>query len=87
MESSIDREAKLDTLLDMIGKIMYILYKKLERHETDIDVDYIEQPTFFPNQEQNQPLQDLDNEQDMYNDQDFIENDEQNYMENNEEVC
>lgn len=43
----------------------------------------------FPGQTQAQSLQDLDNEQDMYDDhdQDFIENDEQGYKESDEEGC
>ena len=45
-----DREAKLNTLLDPIGKIVYILDKRLGKHEDDIDVDYPEQPVFFPDQ-------------------------------------
>ena len=40
MDPSIDREAKLNKLLDLIEKIVYILDKTLEKHEDDIDVDY-----------------------------------------------
>ena len=79
MESSIDREDKLDTLLDLIGKMMYILDKKLERHEADTDVDYPEQPMSSLDQKQTQPLKDINNKQNMY--------DEQDYRENNEECC
>ena len=45
-----DREAKINTLLDLIGKIVYILDKILERHEDDMDVYYPEQPMLFPDQ-------------------------------------
>ena len=48
MESGLDREAKLNTLLDLIGKIVYIIDKILDRHEVDTDVDYPEQPMPFP---------------------------------------
>ena len=47
MDPSIDREEKLDTLLDIMEKMMYILDKRLDRHEVDIDVDYPEQPINF----------------------------------------
>ena len=80
-----DREAKLNTLLDLIRKIVYILDKILDRHEVDTDVDYPEQPMFFPDQIQTQPLQDLDNEKHIDDDQDFIEEGEQDYRENNKE--
>ena len=72
MDPSIDREAKLNTLLDLFGKVVYIIDKKLERHDVDTDVDYPKQPMPFPDQTQTQQLQDLDNEQEMYDDQDFI---------------
>ena len=80
-----DREAKLNTLLNLIGKIVYILDKILERHEDDIDVDYLEQPMFFPDQMKIKPLQDLDNEKYIDDDQDFIEEGEQDYREKNKE--
>ena len=67
-----DREAKLNTLLDLIGKIVHILDKILGKHEDDIDVDYPEQPMFFPYQTQTQPLEYLDNEKYIDDDQDFI---------------
>ena len=41
-----DREAKLNKLLDLIGKIVYILDKILDRHEVDTDIDSLEQPMF-----------------------------------------
>ena len=87
MDPSIDREAKLNTLLDLIGKIVYILDKGLDRHEDDIDVDYPEKPMLFPDQTRTQLLQDLDNEKYIDDDQDFIEDDEKGYRENNEEGC
>ena len=80
-----DREAKINTLLDLIGKMVYILDKRLDRHEVDIDFDYPEQPMFFPDQTQTQPLQDLDNEQYIDDDQDFIKEGEKYYRENNKE--
>ena len=81
MDPSIDREAKINTLLDLFGKIVYILDKKLERHEVDTNVDYPEHPMPFPDQTQTQQIQDLDNEQEMYDDQDFIEDDEEGCQE------
>ena len=42
MESSIDREAKLDTLLDIIEKMVYILDRRLDRYEADTNDDYPE---------------------------------------------
>ena len=41
-------ELKLEMLTDTINKIVYILDKKLERHEANTDVDYLEQPMSFP---------------------------------------
>ena len=41
MDPSIDIEAKLNTFLDLFGKIVYILDKKLERHEVDTYVGEI----------------------------------------------
>ena len=79
MDPGIDKEAKLNTLLDLIGKIVYILDKKLERHEANTDVDYPEQPMLYPDQKQTQTLQDIKNKQNIY--------DEQDYRENNEEGC
>ena len=75
----IDRDAKLDTLLDIMEKMMYILDKILDRHEVDIDVDYLEQLMPFPDQTQTQPLQDIYNKKNMYNEQD--------HRGNNEEGC
>ena len=85
MDLSMDREAKLNTLLNLIGKIVYILDKKLERHEDDIDVDYPEKPMLFPDQTQTQPLQKLDNNKYIDDDQEFIKEGEQDYRENNKE--
>ena len=79
MDPSIDREAKLDTLFDIMEKMMYILDKRLDRHEADTYIDYPEQPMISPNQTQNQPLQDIYIKQNMY--------DEQGDRENNEEGC
>ena len=79
MDPSIDREAKLNKLLDLIGKIVYILDKRLDMHEVDTDVDYPEQPMPFPDQTQTQPIQDINNKHNMY--------DEQDYRENNEKYC
>ena len=74
-----DREAKLDTLLDIMEKMMYILDERLDRHEVDMDIDYPEQPMLSPNQTKTQPLQDIYNKKNMY--------DEKGYRENNEERC
>ena len=79
MESGVDRESKLNALLERMTKIMYILSKILDRHEADTDIDYLEQPMLSPNQTQTQPLQDIYNKKNMY--------DEQDYSENNEEYC
>ena len=79
MESSMDREAKLDKLLDIVAKMMYILDKKRERHEANTNIDYLEQPIPSPCQKKTQPLQDKNNKRNMY--------DELDYRENNEECC
>ena len=76
MNPSIDREAKINTLLNLIGKIVYILDKILDRHEVDTDVDYPEQLMPFLDQTQTQPLQDINNKQNMYDEQDYKENNE-----------
>ena len=70
----------MEKMLHMFGKIM-------DRYVANLNIDDLKQPMLFPGQDQTQPLQDLDNEQDMYDDQDFIEDDEQGYKENNEEGC
>ena len=82
MDSDIDPRAKW---LAMMEKMLYMFGKIMDRYEANLNIDDLEQPMLFSNQEQTQPLQDLDNEQDMYDDQDFIEDDEQGYKENNEE--
>ena len=60
---------------------MYMLEKGMDRYEANLNIDDLEQPMLFPDQEQTQLLQDLDNEQDMYDDQDFIEDDEEGCQE------
>ena len=73
MESIIDTEAKLDTLLDIIGKMLYILDKRLERREVEINAAYLKQPIPLPWKKQNQPLQNKSNKQDIYDEQHFEE--------------
>ena len=65
MESSMERETKLEKLLDIIEKMMYILDRRLDSYEVNTNDDYLEQPMLIYKQEQ---TQDLDNEQDMYYD-------------------
>ena len=74
MDSDIDPREKL---LAKMEKMVYMFGKIMDRYEANLNIGDLEQPMLFPDQEQNQPLQDLDNEQDMYDDQDFIEDDEE----------
>ena len=48
----------------MFGEII------VKRYEASLNVDYLEQPMIFPEKEK---TQDLDNEQDMYDAQEYIE--------------
>ena len=71
----------------MMEKMMYILGKRIERCEANINIGDLEQPMLFPDQTQAQSPQELDSDQDMYDDKHFIEDDEQAYKESNEEGC
>ena len=66
-----DKEAKLDTSLDIIEKKMYILDRRLDRYEADTNYDYPEQPISSPSQKKNQPLQDKNNKQNGYDERDY----------------
>ena len=70
------RENNEEKLLIMMEKMMYILGKRIERCEANLNIVDLEQPMSFPDQTQAQSPQDLDNEQDMYDDQDFMEDNE-----------
>ena len=54
-------------------KMVYMLGKRLERYEANLNIDDLEQPMLLSNQEQTQTLQDM-----------FVE---QDYKEINEEGC
>ena len=70
MDFSIDPKVKR---LAMMEKMVYMFEKIMDRYEANLNIGDLEQPMLFPDQEQTQPLQDLDDEQD--------------FKENNEEYC
>ena len=71
MDLDIDPEVKS---LVMMEKKMYMLGKRIERYEVNLNIGDIEHPMLFSDQEQTQPLQDMYDEQDMCDEQDYREN-------------
>ena len=72
-----DREAKLDYLSDRFARVVNIfgeIMVKVYEANLNTNVDYPEWTMPFPKQ---QKTQDLDNEQDMYDAQEYIEDEEE----------
>ena len=54
---------------------MYMLDKRIEWNEANLNIDDLEKPMLFPDQTQSQPLQDINNKQKMYDEKDYNEED------------
>ena len=67
--------------LAMMEKMLYMFGKIMDRYEANLNIYDLEQAMLFSDQEQTLPLKYLDNEQDMYDDQYFIEDDEEGCQE------
>lgn len=75
MDPRIDRETKLNALLDRMTRVLNIFGEVIvKRYEASLNFDYLELPMLLREQEQ---TQDLDNEQDMYDAQESIEDEEE----------
>ena len=70
-----DREEKLNALWDKMTRVVNMFGEIIvKRYEASLNVDYLEQPMLFPDQDQ---TQDLDNEKYMYDAQESIEDEEE----------
>ena len=74
-----NREAKLEMLIDTFNKLMHLFDRKGEKQKVQARASYSKQPTLFPWEEQIQSLQDKNNKKNMH--------DEKNCKEGSEEAC
>ena len=77
MDPSMNREAKLDMLIDTFSKLMHLLDRKGEKHKVQVGAIYSKKPTLFPLEEQTQSLQDKKNKQNMHDEKDCKEESEE----------
>ena len=76
MDPSMNREAKVERLVDTFSRLMHLLDRKGEKYKVKVGATYSKQPILFPWEEQTQSLQDKNTKQNMYDEQDCKENEE-----------
>ena len=77
MDPSMNREAKLEMLIDTFSKMIHIPDRKEEKYKVEVGAAYSKQTIPFPWEEQTQSLQENNNKNNMHDEQDFKEESEE----------